>query len=752
MQKYILLLSLIGIYPIAFAAIDPSGSYGDAGDYLFELAPGAQAYAKGGGSATDHGVDAIYRNPAGISMTDFRQIEVGRMWLTQDFLYTTLSMVYPLDKAGAVGASFIDISPAEPVAEYAWDGAYIGTRSGGERAIALTYAWAYQKKFALGTSFKLASQNVGALSGWGFGFDAGLQWKVTSWLALGTSLVNVYGPSITLDQVPDDYATVFQSGALFSFLQNRIQVALDLGKANIFEANKRSNRFQASLQGSPFDWVFLRAGINDRQHTYGAGLSAGPIRMDYGVGIPYRDLNNDLGLSHFVSIHWDIGKPLPIEKKELTDSLNFRRNRDLLDHARAQFLQEQFADASESIDAYLKKMPTDVDALQLRLRIRASLNADQVRALQTQFHADLLAKAFDDASAKLQTIIKLNSQYDSISSMQASLLLVRESEDKLNKADSLDMQSQWAEIQQLAADVLARNAADLRAKELLEKVMPFVRAGQARQLYAEASNEFHNNKEVEKAHQLLLKALDLHANDEEIVAFHEQVSKALREFYLKQVGLAGGSAEQLGKLVQLDVSDRVLQARKLLKANDWKNAEVEILKALQQDPNNTYALTVQEEIISKRKQFAMEEQYQEALRFYNKGDRAACANLLSSVLATAPNDEKSLTLRKDLVESSIQLAREKFTAFQTSNQASMLQEAVNAIAFLENSGLDTEDSKQMRLEIATELEVIEILKWIEKGELGTAETKLNEILMTNPDHKSAGSAFRMLMEMKEIMK
>lgn len=752
MQKLILLLSIFQIHQLALAAMDPSGSYGDAGDYLFELAPGAQAFARGGGSATDFGVDAIYRNPAGISMTDFRQIEVGRMWLTQDFLYTNLSMVYPLDKAGAVGASFIDISPSEPVADYAWDGAYIGTHTGGERAIALSYAWSYQQKFALGTSFKLASQTVGALSGWGFGFDAGLQWKVSSWLLLGTSLINVYGPSITLDQVPDDYATVFQSGALFSFFKNRIQIAVDLGKANVFDADKRSNRFQASVQGSPFDWAFLRAGINDRQHTYGAGLVAGPIRMDYGVGISYRDRNNDLGLSHFVSIHWDIGKPLPIEKRELTDSLQYRRNRDLLEHARAQYLQEQYADANESIDAYLKKMPSDVEALQLRLRIRASLNADQVHKLEEQFRADLLAKAFDDANQRLQSIIQLNSQYDSISSMQASLILVRESEEKLNKADSLDLQKDWAEIQQLATDVLARNASDTRAKEILDKVMPFVRAGQARQLYAEASNEYHNNKEVEKAHQLLLKAIALHPNDEEIVAFHEQVSKSLREYYLKQVGMTGGSAEQLGKLVQLDVSDRVLQARKLLKANDWKSAEMEVLKALQQDPSNAYALAVQDEILAMRKQYAIEDQYQEALRFYNKGDRMACANILASVFTTVPNHEKSIILRKDLVMSSIKLAKEKLAAFYSNNQSSLLQEAVEAIAFLEATGLDTDESKQMRLEIQTELEVLEILKWIEKGELNTAESKLNDILMSNPDHKSAGSAFRMLMEMKEILK
>jgi hypothetical protein len=755
-----IIISVIALTGLAQAQIDPNGSYGEAGDYLFELAPGAGAYARGGGSVTDAGTDALYHNPAGIAMSDYRQIELSRMWLIEDFNFTVLSMVYPFDRAGAVGATFVSIAPNNPVQDYAWDGEHVGTHEGGERSIALTYAWAYDKKFSVGLDFKFASQSVADLSGWGFGFDAGFQLRPTEWLTLGSSLVNIYGPSITLDQEPDIYSTVFKGGAAATFWKKRIRLSLDLAKTNIFSVTdfsgamrERANRYQAGLEFTPFDWAFLRAGINDRNHSYGVGLAAGGFRVDYAVGIPYRDENNDLGLSHFVGLHWDIGKPIPKEKKDLMDSLDIRRTNGLLENARANFLVDNFPDAMDFVEAYLKKVPGDSTAVKFRTRVRASLNATKVKVLQAEFDSLLTQKEFTQAGEIVVQVVHLNPQYENLPTMQSRLIMGKESEQKLTRADSLDPATQWDEIARLADEVLAKNPKDERALAIQKKMLPLVKAGQAKALFDEATSEYHEKKDVEKAHTLLQKALALTPENADIQTFYKTVTEALRDYFLKQVGINGGNAntEQLGKMLKLDVSDRILQARKLLKAGDWKAAEVEVSKALQQEPQNEYALALQTEIGEKRKQYAAEDQFQEALRLFNKGENKACASLLDSALRVRADDKNLLDLRRDLVKAAMQQASNKLTTFEAEGKPTLIDEARQAIEFLKGTALETEESRKLELRVEAEQEVLDIYKLIESGDLPSAEKKLNGLLLRNPDNKSASSAYKMLKEMKEVM-
>lgn len=755
--KCALFCSLVSL---ANAGIDPQGSYGDAGDYLFELAPGAGAYARGGGSSTDEGSDALYHNPAGIAMSDYRQIEFSYMWLGDDFDYTVLSMLYPLDRAGTIGASFINVGPSDPVQDYDFSGEHIGTHEGGERAAILSYAWAYNKKASIGVDFKFATQSVADLSGWGFGFDAGFQVRPWEWMTVGTSLVNIYGPVIKLDQEPDEYSTVLKGGLAFHFLKDRISLNLDLAKTNIFEAKdfsgavrQRANRFGAGLQLKPFEWAFLRAGINDRVHSYGAGLAAGGFRLDYGVGIPYRDVNSDLGLSHIVGLHWDIGKPLPKEKKDLVDSLERRRTQGLLDNAKALYLDSQFVDAMGFVDAYLKRMPADSTAIKFRTRVRASMNAQKVKELHSLYDESIAQKKFGDAGEIVVQIVHLNPQYEFLPVMQSMLIIAKESEEKLTHVDTLDFAVAWSEAEKLVKEVLAKNAKDERALAMQKKLEPFVRAGKAKALFDEATSEYHEKKDVEKAHQIMQNALALTPEDSEMQNFYKTVTQALRDFYLKQVNGTGGNAnaEQLGKLLKLDVSDRILQARKLLKAGDWKNADVEIAKALQQEPTNELAQALQKEIAEKQKVMITEAQYQEALRLFNKADYRACAVLLDSAMAIQGEDPKFLSLRNDLVSTAIAKAEKKLQSFSAEGKVSDLDDAAQAIDFLNGTKLETEASLKIWQGIGREREVLSIYKLIESGDLDTAEQKLNALLLQDPDNKSASSAYKMLKEMKEVM-
>ncbi len=733
---------------------------GDAGDYTFEYAPDAAAQGRGGGSAAELGSEAMYHNPAGIAFEEWSTLTLGRQVL-EDFSFTAASYVHPFDYFGTFGVSFYSSSLTSVHTQYDQYGSVVGHDQGGDKQIALGYGYSFLDMFSVGTNVKMASQDIAGYSDFGVGLDFGLGYQWDRRVFVGVSIINVLAPEMVLVNTGDSYATVMKSGVATHLFDEALVVSGDFDVINIFGGEDalgneltQSFRYRAGVSYAPIKWVALRGGLNDAWYNLGVGVNVSNFAVDYAYSWSNLSDDADIGVhpAHYVSLTYAISKPYEQEKQDLISRVKDLESQISLNKARESFISQNYAGAMEHIHEYLIIHPEDSSATIFKEEIRAEINKDNVIELEELFHSTVAEYKLVKSKGILDEIVDLSPQYEGLAAMQKKQVGMEQSEELLAQVKNLDIDESAVQIMDAVTQVLAIYSEHPLALELQEKAFPVYNKHKAKELYAKASSEFYEKKDIQKAHQILQEVLALDKDNEEAQKLHAELSGKLKDILMQQIAESGGDNQALlGQVVALDLDQQYLKANNLFEDKDYGAAEIELNKILRKDDKHEKALVLLDKVKSAAFIATAEKSYQEAVMAYNSNNMKSAFELVTKVLEINTEHEKAKELHQSMVQSTVSDIDTLFNQYLSSQDPAQLQAARDLLEALKENAISNEAIAKLLLNVETEENVLKVLTIIEDGKYDEADKALNNILLKNPDSKSANSAFEMLNELKEIM-
>jgi len=246
------------------------------------------------GTADD--ASTVIWNPAGLSMLVPNELRMDVSRLFENTTLGAFQFAVPGSRLPSFGLSVLTLSSGE--FEKTDDMTNpIGTFREMQTAYILTMSRALTHRFALGLNSKLVRQSIEDFNGGGVGFDVGAIYDLTPTLRVGASAINLGGPSITLRDTKETYASQFRGGFSASVLRGRGLITAEMDQ---------TQNYGVSMHGGTEYWVqpafALRVGMND-QHASG-GFSyrtAGHYQFDYGVS------DHPLGMVHRIGVSYRFG-------------------------------------------------------------------------------------------------------------------------------------------------------------------------------------------------------------------------------------------------------------------------------------------------------------------------------------------------------------------------------------------------------------------------------------------------------------
>lgn len=273
------------------------------------------------------GVDAMYWNPAGLSLMNNRtEVLASHMKYIADININYVAGAVDLGGMGVIGASLKSLSFGDELVTTlespmgtgeVWSPTYLTT--------SVTYARKMSDKILFGASVKVIYEQILTVSSTGFAFDFGLQYLAgKSGLKFGVALKN-FGPSMTFDgsgldayyepygtpsgSTPEPRRVTLQSFSLPTTLEIGLSYDVPVGKKNnvqlstTFQNNNfSSDEYRVGLEYNYNNYVFLR-GAYAFTPDYKAedGLTKKDQNLfgpSFGVGLAYPFGSVKLGLDY----------------------------------------------------------------------------------------------------------------------------------------------------------------------------------------------------------------------------------------------------------------------------------------------------------------------------------------------------------------------------------------------------------------------------------------------------------------------
>lgn len=273
------------------------------------------------------GVDAMYWNPAGLSLMNNRtEVLASHMKYIADININYVAGAVDLGGMGVIGASLKSLSFGDELVTTlespmgtgeVWSPTYLTT--------SVSYARKMSDKILFGASVKVIYEQILTVSSTGFAFDFGLQYLAgKSGLKFGVALKN-FGPSMTFDgsgldayyeptgtpsgSTPEPRRVTLQSFSLPTTLEIGISYDVPVGKKNnvqlstTFQNNNfSSDEYRVGLEYNYNNYVFLR-GAYAFMPDYKAedGLTKKDQNLfgpSFGVGLAYPFGSVKLGLDY----------------------------------------------------------------------------------------------------------------------------------------------------------------------------------------------------------------------------------------------------------------------------------------------------------------------------------------------------------------------------------------------------------------------------------------------------------------------
>ncbi len=257
-----------------------------------QLGIGARAVAMGGAYvAIADGPTAYWWNPAGVAQVRVNGLEAA--WRTMSFDRQTgyVAFVHPFGKEDAAMSLGWIYSGVSNVYEMGTDGQQGAQLSNATNAATFTFARKFTPEFSLGVTLRYVQQNIANINAYTVGFDFGTHirfirdWELGSFkipmskVRLGAALqcVGQKYPWTTGkywvnngqsgSAVNEKFPIIGRFGIATSWLNEKLLVAFD-GEIN----QKQSSRIHVGAEGKPLKFVSLRAGVDNKNLTLGAGL------------------------------------------------------------------------------------------------------------------------------------------------------------------------------------------------------------------------------------------------------------------------------------------------------------------------------------------------------------------------------------------------------------------------------------------------------------------------------------------------
>jgi hypothetical protein len=265
------------------------------GDWLSRYASPRGVGLGGAMAAVADEPQAALWNPATLSWLRRNELQVTSVRLFDDTSVNGLAFARPSSGFPSLGLNILSLKSGE--FERTNDlNENLGTFDEGDLVMALTVSQALSPRWAVGANLKLARQSVEEFSGSGFGVDLGVVGRVTDGLALAASALNLGGPSITLRDKDEAYATELRAGAALTLLEGRSLTSVEVGH--------RDGPGTQPRVGTEF-WIqslALRVGyyIDNVAAGFGYRFKNG-LQFDYGMS------DHELGMVHRFGLNYRFG-------------------------------------------------------------------------------------------------------------------------------------------------------------------------------------------------------------------------------------------------------------------------------------------------------------------------------------------------------------------------------------------------------------------------------------------------------------
>ncbi len=265
------------------------------------------------------GVDAMYWNPAGLSlMNNKTEVLASHMKYIADININYVAGAVDMGNLGVIGASLKSLSFGDELVTTlespmgtgeVWSPTYLTT--------SISYARKMSDKILFGATVKVIYEQILTVSSTGFAVDFGLQYLAgKSGLKFGVALKN-FGPSMTfdgsgLDQYYEPYGTPSGSTAeprRVTLQDFSLPTTLELGISYDVPIGKKNNvQFSTTFQNNNFSSDEYRVGLEYNYSNYVFLRGAYAFTPDYKVedGLTRKD-QNLFGPSFGVGLQYPFG-------------------------------------------------------------------------------------------------------------------------------------------------------------------------------------------------------------------------------------------------------------------------------------------------------------------------------------------------------------------------------------------------------------------------------------------------------------
>ncbi|MBN1352848.1 PorV/PorQ family protein [candidate division KSB1 bacterium] len=265
-QNILKTISLLFILTLSNAA-EAGQEYHSAGAFL-NLGVDTRALAMGSAfTSLSTGPEAVYWNPAGLSLC--RRVKFSTMisQLTLDRKHNWASIAYPWDFVGTLAVGWVgySVSDIEGRTQNTPDPEW--TFSDAQNALMLSFGREFVDFFFAGITAKLLHHNLDGYVGYGAGFDAGFLFAPgRRRLRIGVVFQNLNAQWQWQNQHREILPLILRAGASFQMGKNFI-VAADINHSHV---HFHDPRFGIEYR---FMGLFpLRVGFDNNQPTAGLGL------------------------------------------------------------------------------------------------------------------------------------------------------------------------------------------------------------------------------------------------------------------------------------------------------------------------------------------------------------------------------------------------------------------------------------------------------------------------------------------------
>ncbi|MEW6014401.1 MAG: PorV/PorQ family protein [Candidatus Zixiibacteriota bacterium] len=304
---------------------------GDAGrESQFSIGSGARALGMGGGFVgLGDDASAIFWNQAALTLLDQQEFNLMHLSLFEGSIYDVISYVYPHERFGGFGVSFMRLGTGDILKRRDWR--EMGEFSYFTWQMLFGYGRRLEGGFAVGSALKIVNQTMDNSSSYGAGLDISFYRNLYRYLNAGITFQDIISPKLRIGEESEVTPTTVILGIgvkeypLGRDLYHNLGISLE-------KPEERSLKIRMGVETVYRRTLSLRAGYDRDNFTFGLGFQYQRLRLDYG----YKFLDG-LDDSHRLGLSFKVGMSVSEKIQRQKELESARGSTLILDDRRRQF-------------------------------------------------------------------------------------------------------------------------------------------------------------------------------------------------------------------------------------------------------------------------------------------------------------------------------------------------------------------------------------------------------------------------------